>query len=122
VTETIAEVDGRVLRADVKSRAARRTLEVPPFLVEMLAEHLVRRGLTGASTGALVLVAADGGPLRPANFSIRVWAPAVPRAALNGQGLTFHHVRHSAVGFLIDANASGRHAAPARARIDSYDA
>jgi integrase len=106
VAETVAEVDGRVMRADVKSRAARRTLELPPFLVEILAEHLVRRGLTGASGSALVFVAPDGGPLRPANFRSRVWAPALRRADLDGQGLTFHHLRHSAVGFLIDANAS----------------
>jgi integrase len=106
VIETVAEVEGRVMRADVKSRAARRTLELPPFLVEMLADHLARRELTGASASALVFVAPDGGPLRPANFRSRVWAPALRRAELDGQGLTFHHLRHSAVGFLIDANAS----------------
>jgi integrase len=52
---------------------------------------------------AFVFEAEGGGPLRAANFRHRVWSRATERARL--PGLTFHHLRHSAVGFLIDANA-----------------
>ena len=40
VAETIAEVRGKHVRAEVKSPASRRTLAVPPFLIAMLSEHL----------------------------------------------------------------------------------
>ena len=43
VVETCAEVSGEVTFADVKSKSSRRTLDVPPFLLAMLAEHLARR-------------------------------------------------------------------------------
>ena len=47
VTETLAEVRGHLQFADVKTKAARRTLDVPDFLAVMLAEHLTARGSTG---------------------------------------------------------------------------
>lgn len=103
VSETVAEVDGLSMTADVKSPASRRVLDVPAFLADSLAEHLAERKLTGADADAFVFTAPEGGPLRPGNFRNRVWAPAVQAAGL--EGLTFHHLRHSAVGFLIDANA-----------------
>lgn len=103
VVETVAEVEGFAMAADVKSPASRRVLELPGFLAEGLAQHLGARGLTGADSDEYVFGAPGGGPLRPANFRNRVWAPAVRAAGL--EGLTFHHLRHSAVGFLIDANA-----------------
>jgi integrase len=106
VAETLAEVEGVLVAADVKSRAGRRTLELPEFLAALLAEHLARRGLTAADPHALLFVGPGGAPLRAANFRTRVWAAALRAAGLEGEGLTFHHLRHSAVGFLIDANAS----------------
>jgi integrase len=108
VAETLAEVRGHVHFADVKTKAARRTLDVPPFLAEMLAEHLAGRGVSGRDPHALVFVSATGAPLRATHFRKRVWAPAVTAARLDGQGLTFHHLRHSAVGFLIAVNAPPR--------------
>lgn len=97
VDQTIAEVNGELFPAPVKTKASRRTLAVPPFLVEMLTEHLVRTGRTGPET--LVFQRKVGGPLRATNFRRRVWAPAVTNAEL--PGLTFHGLRHTAVGFMI---------------------
>ncbi len=57
VAETVAEVDGVVMAADVKSRAGRRTLELPSFLVAMLADHLARRGLTAADASPSTICA-----------------------------------------------------------------
>jgi len=101
VTETMAEVNGRVMFADVKRRASRRTLSVPPFLLTMLSEHLAARGRPGPRE--LVLVAPEGGPLRRSTFRTRVFGPAVERAEL--EGLTFHGLRHTAVGLMIESGA-----------------
>ena len=108
ITETLAEVRGHLQFADVKTKAARRTLDVPDFLAVMLAQHLAARGVDGRKPDALVFVSAGGGPLRATHFRKRVWAPAAKAASLEGQGLTFHHLRHSAVGFLIAVNAPPR--------------
>ena len=69
----------------------------------MLSEHLKRRGLSAADPDALVFVAPRGGPLRAANFRRRVWAPAIQRAGLDG--LTFHGLRHTSVGLMIEVGA-----------------
>jgi integrase len=106
VSETMAEVEGMLTPAGVKSEAGRRTLELPPFLVALLAEHFARAGLSATQPDDLVFTAPARGPVRATNFRSRVWAPALRAARLDGEGLTFHHLRHSAVGFLIDANAS----------------
>jgi hypothetical protein len=44
ITETCAEVNGTVVFAPVKTKASRRTLNMPPFVVHMLSEHLAARG------------------------------------------------------------------------------
>jgi integrase len=44
VAETLAEVEGRVMFAEPKSRASHRTVGLPAALVDSLAEHLARRG------------------------------------------------------------------------------
>ncbi len=101
VTETVAEVDGRLVVAPVKTAASRRTLSLPPFLVDVLAEHLQRTGRTDA--GDYVLQAPGGGPMRAANFRARVWRPAVKATGLDG--LTFHGLRHTAAGLMIEVGA-----------------
>jgi integrase len=102
VSETIAEVNGKLLPASTKSEAGRRTLAVPPSLMAMLAEHLAARGRPGPDE--LIFTAPAGGPLRPANFRLRVWGPAVQSAGLDG--LTFHGLRHAAASFMV---GSGEH-------------
>jgi integrase len=97
VTETVAEVSGRLLPATTKSEASRRTLSVPPFLMAMLAEHLAGQGRPEPDD--LVFTAPAGGPLRAANFRLRVWAPAVQAADLGD--LTFHGLRHAAASFMV---------------------
>ncbi len=101
VTETVAEVGGRLVAAPVKTAASRRTLSMPPFLVDMLAEHLRRTRRT--DPGDYVLQAPGGGPMRAANFRARVWRPAVRAAGLDG--LTFHGLRHTAAGLMIEVGA-----------------
>jgi integrase len=95
VVETHTEITGF---QDVKTPAGRRTIQLPPFLVSMLAEHLARRGSPGPSE--LVFVAPRGGTLLMTNFHRRVWLPAVRAAGL--EGFTFHGLRHSTVGLMVE--------------------
>lgn len=101
VIETCAEVEGRIIFADVKSPASRRTLSIPNFLVEMLAEHVAARGRPGPE--ALLFVAPNGGPLRRSTFRTRVFDPAARRAGIDD--VTFHGLRHTAVALMIEAGA-----------------
>ncbi|MHB1854852.1 MAG: tyrosine-type recombinase/integrase [Acidimicrobiales bacterium] len=79
--------------------------QFPEFLAELLARHIAARGIGVDQPEELLFVAPSGGPVRATNFRNRVWAPAVKAAGLAGQGLTLHHLRHSAVGYLVDASA-----------------
>jgi integrase len=101
VVETCAEVAGKVTFADVKSPSSRRTVDVPLFVLTMLAEHLAHHGRPGPEE--LLFLAPEGGPLRRSTFRTRVFNPAVRRAGLDG--LTFHALRHTAVGLMIEAGA-----------------
>jgi integrase len=104
VSETVVEVEGRLVVADAKTRASRRTIGVPPEVMDELAKHLARRGRPAPEE--LVFVAPGGGPLRAGNFRRRVWEPAVRSAGLDG--LTFHGLRHTAVGLMIELGAHPR--------------
>lgn len=101
VVETCAEVEGRIVFADVKTASSRRTLSIPNILVEMLAEHVTRRGRPGPE--ALVFVAPNGGPLRRSTFRTRVFDPAARRARIDH--ITFHGLRHTAAALMIEAGA-----------------
>ena len=100
VAETIVEVRGKLTEGQPKSAASRRTLALPPFLVEELRTHLDRF----ATHGELVFAGRDGGPMRRTNFRARVWLPAVKSAGL--APLRFHDLRHTAARLMI---AQGAH-------------
>src|SRR6478735_2705106 len=102
--ETCSEVEGRLLFADVKTPASRRTVAIPVFLVDLVAEHLSH--VDRREPNDLVFTAPEGGPLRRSLFRQRVWLPAVERADL--KGLTFHGLRHSAAGLMIELGAHPR--------------
>jgi integrase len=101
VTETVAEADGVVATADVKSRSSRRTLPLPPFVNAMLAKHVASSGRTDPKDR--LFQAPEGGPLRATNFRNRVWKPAVRAAGL--EGVRFHDLRHSAAGLMREVGA-----------------
>ena len=99
VAESLGEVGGELVAGDPKSRASRRTVAVPEPLMELLAAHLARRGLTAADHDAYVFSAPQGGPVRYATFRSRVWLPAVDEA--NVKGVTFHSLRHLAATAMV---------------------
>ncbi len=88
VAETLTrDAQGRPVFGPPKSAASRRTVAMPTPLSDLLAEHLDKRGLSGADPEALIFTAPDGGPIRYANWRNRVWVPAC-RVGLPGPGLS----------------------------------
>lgn len=110
VVEILTEVGGRLEMGPPKTKASRRRVSLPPFLVDMLDEHLATRPL---DPGALVFVGRDGAPLRRTNFRKRHWLPAVQRAGLP-EPLRFHDLRHTCASLLI---AQGAHPKEIQARL-----
>lgn len=99
VERTLTEVRGVLQDGPPKTKAGRRTITVPEFVANELAQHLQRRGLTAADQQELVFTGPGGGALRRANFGKRAFDPAVKASGLDG--LTFHGLRHTAAGLMI---------------------
>ena len=98
VVEILGLVAGRPVFGPPKSRAGRRVVTIPRPVMEVVANHMVRHS---SPTSDLVFAAPRGGPFSPRNFARRVWEPAVERAGLTP--LRIHDLRHTAVGFWIEA-------------------
>jgi integrase len=100
VAEIVVEVRGVLHIGPPKTRASRRTVGLPRFVVEELAAHLADPG----DPEAFVFTAPEGGTLRLHGFRARVWRPAVTAAGLDG--LRIHDLRHTAVALWIAAGAN----------------
>jgi len=85
-----------------KTRASRRMVGMPRFVVEELAAHLA--GATDPE--AFVFTAPQGGPLRVTGFRARVWRPVTRAAGVDGP--RNHDLRHTAVALWIAAGANPR--------------
>lgn len=107
---------GSMATGEPKSDAGRRTLSVPPELMEMLAAHLARRGMTGRDPAAFVFASPGGAPLDYTNWRRRVWKPATVKAGLDG--LTFHDLRRANATGLV---AEGVDLKTAQARLGHSD-
>jgi integrase len=81
-----------------KTEASRRTVTIPPFLVQMLARHLE------GPQREFVFVGPNGGFLRRSNFGKRHLKPAALRAGL--APLRFHDLRHTCAAMLIDQDCN----------------
>ena len=64
VVASVVESKGQFYFEEPKSEASRRTVRVPPFLVEVLAAHLS----THSDGSGLIFSAPSGGPIRRNNF------------------------------------------------------
>lgn len=100
VTASVWEGKGEMVLGPPKS-GKRRTLTIPRFLSDMLAEHLA----TYPTPNDYVFTSAEGTMLRHRNFYDRHFKPAVRRTDLP-ETLRFHDLRHSCAALLI---ANGRH-------------
>ena len=99
VAESLADVSGTLYFGAPKTHQ-RRTVTLPRFLRDKLADHLA--SVDGDQ--ALVFKASRGGPIRYSNFARRVWKPALVRAGLPDMGV--HALRHTCAALLI---AQGAH-------------
>ena len=99
VVETVDDVGGRVVVADVKTRSSRRTVSVPQVVLVVLAEHMARLGIRGPDE--YLFTAPGAGPVRYHNFRHRVWLPAT--AAVGLGGLTFDGLRYAATSMMAQA-------------------
>jgi integrase len=68
------------IRPYPKTRAGRRTVPLPPFVVDALRSHAPNED----SRHGLVFPSRATGPMRRSNFRRRVWLPSLVRAGLLG--------------------------------------
>lgn len=104
VSEIVVEVRGHHHHGPPKTRAGRRSVPIPSFLVDELAAWTAGQG-----AGDLVFPAPEGGPLRASAFRRRVWQPAIESAGL--VPLRPHDLRHTAVTLWLAAGASAKEVA-----------
>lgn len=95
-------LDGRFFPP--KSAAGRRTVDIPPVLVEELKTHQIRQALELSEEGYknkanLVFTTITGTPMDKRNVTRRILDPALELAGLRKVG--FHSLRHSYVSMLI---------------------
>jgi integrase len=98
VEETLIEVGGHLTWDTPKSHAD-RSVPIPRFLVDLLAEVTAGKGADD-----LVFTTWRGKPLRNLNFRRDVFDPAAEDAGL--AGLTPHELRHTAASLAVSAGAN----------------
>lgn len=108
VSEILVEVAGVLSFGEPKTKASRRLLSLPSFLVEELQHHLEDH----STHPDLMFAGRDGGALYRGAFRRRVWLPAVETAGLSP--LRFHDLRHTAAALMI---ASGTHPKVVQSRL-----
>jgi integrase len=92
---------GVMVAGPPKSAAGRRTLSVPRPLMELLAIHMVRRGLSADDADAYLFTMPEGGPLDYAHWRMRYWIPATKAIGL--PWLTFHDLRRANATAMVSA-------------------
>src|SRR5262249_47906448 len=104
VAEILVEVNGTLTFGPPKTAKSRARVGFPPFLADVLAEH-VRQFPDADATRRLMFTSDEGLPMRRSNFRRRVWQPAL-RAAELDEATHFHALRHACASWLIDAGAN----------------
>lgn len=104
IERQVVEVEGKLTVGPLKTRAARRKVRLPKFVVEELAAHLSTIVDTSPMGDTLVFPSPDGGLLSRTNFRLRFWLPATRAAGLDG--VRVHDLRHTAVSLWIATGAN----------------
>lgn len=102
VVESASEVRGKLFNGQTKTYE-NRTVSLPPFLQNMLAEHIADRA---SDPAAFVFQSPEGGQIRHSSWTRRFFAPATHEAGLNG--FRFHDLRHTCAALLISLGAHPR--------------
>lgn len=103
-TLTVAEAvtrdgKGRPVLSPPKSTAGSRTLAIPPVLADILAEHMVKCGLTLADHDRFLFESRNRTPLRYSNWRRQSWVPATLAAGHPDAG--FHDLRRASATALV---------------------
>jgi len=98
VIRVAEEVAGHIrFKPYPKSKAGRRSVPLPDFVVQQLDEHAQNYG---HQDQALIFTTSTGEPIRRGTFRSRVWKPSLQRAGLP-TALRFHDLRHSYATWLV---------------------
>lgn len=100
VIEALSDLAGAISFGPPKTKAALRTVGVPPFV----AEALSLLAADPVDKDQLVFRSPEGWPVRPGLLRRRFWNPAVERAGLSP--LRMHDLRHTAIALWIAAGAN----------------
>jgi integrase len=103
VMEAVSEVNGVLHFGSTKTHQV-RSVALPSFLRDLLAEHLSR--FVQDDVDALVFTTKNSTNVRIGNFRRRVWWPALDAAGLP-RSVRIHDLRHTCASMLI---ARGAHA------------
>jgi integrase len=108
VRRSLAQVNGKFIPKELKSKAGRRTIKLPPFAVDALREHR-RKMLYEGNIKAPVFCTRTGDYIGKSNLIRQTFKPllkkanatAAEEAAANGAepdllpGIRFHDLRHT---------------------------
>ena len=105
VSETLVDVESTIHFGPPKTKASVRAVSMPSFVADELA------AMKGANAvpGDLVFLSPAGTPVRPSQFRVRFWEPAVRNAGLSP--LRIHDLRHTAVSLWIASGANPKQVA-----------
>lgn len=98
VNKSLSEVNGVIHKVTTKSGKSRE-LPIPEYLIQELRQLVLK-----STEGKPVFSAREGGILRRANFTKRVFQPALERAGL--KEVRIHDLRHTAVSHQLRAGAN----------------
>lgn len=101
VRRQLTEVSGKLSLQEPKTERARRTVDLPGFVVEALREHEERmRAEKHLLTDLLlVFVGPEGKPLRKSNLRRRSFVPLLKRAGI--RRVRVHDIRHTAASLML---------------------
>ncbi len=102
VRQLTENLDGKLCLSSLKTKASRRTLELPELALRVLTAWHDTRQAEGYD-GPLVFTDSEGNPLRKSAFIRRTFKPLLRRAEL--PDVDFHSLRHSSNSLLIEEGA-----------------
>ena len=102
VRQLTEDLDGKLVLSELKTKASRRTLDLPELAHRVLVEWRAQRASEGYR-GRFVFTDGEGNPLRKSNFLRRDFKPLLVRAEL--PDVDFHSLRHSSNSLLIQDGA-----------------
>lgn len=103
VRRTLAEVKGAFTVKEPKSKRSKRTITLPPFVMEALREHRTKM-LAEGHIKAPVFCAKTGQYQRKSNMLRQVFFPMLEKAGL--PRIRFHDLRHTHATLLLAAGES----------------